>query len=168
MKPIDLSGMSSVSDARAAYLGFHKRLPAVEPEVWARPATWEEIPSAARWAVAHAVREERWWVTHARGTPDPDDLRRACSQCGAWCRITDAGMLYKHGRPACGGDPVGPTVAPVVSSIVAKARSGNAAWVAWWDDGKFAKAFHSGGGNYRTSTELRAWLANRSLLGSKS
>jgi hypothetical protein len=166
MKPIDLSGMSPVPDARAAYLVFHKRLPDPEPEQWARPAMWEEIPSAARWAVAYAVREDRWWVTYARGTPDPDDLRRECSACGTWCRVTDAGMLYKHpiGRPPCGGQPVGPSVAPVVSSIVVKGSSRYAHWVAVWDDGEYV--FGWAGSGRRTSTELRAWLSNRSLVGS--
>jgi hypothetical protein len=167
VKPIDLSGMSPVPDARAAYLGFHKRLPDPEPQVWARPATWEEIPSAARWAVAYAVKEDHWWVTYARGTPDPGDLRRQCSTCGAWCRLTDTGLLYKHGRPACGGDPIGPNVAPLASSVVVRALTNGMHWVAHWDDGKFGAAF-SGTGRRLTSTELRAWLSNRSLVGSES
>jgi hypothetical protein len=164
MKSIDLSGMSPVPDARLAYLGFHKRLPDPEPQVWARPAMWEEIPSAARWAVAYAVTEDRWWVTYARGTPDPHDLRRECSTCGTWCRVTDAGRLRKHpiGRPACGGDPVGPVVAPVVPSIVVRGVD----WAATWEDGKYTWGF--AGEHGRTSTELRAWLSNRSLVGSES
>jgi hypothetical protein len=167
VKPIDLSGMSPVPDARAAYLGFHKRLPDPEPQVWARPATWEEIPSAARWAVAYAVTEDRWWVTYARGTPDPFDLRRECSTCGKWCRLTEAGRLYKHDvakRPCDGGGsaPVGPAVAPVVSSVVVRCVE----WSAIWEGGEFREA--RAGGRGRTSTELRAWLSNRSLVGSES
>jgi hypothetical protein len=166
VKPLDLSGMSPVPDARAAHVAFHGAPPRVEPEVWARPATWEEIPVSARRIIEHAMAEGHWRVTYARGTPDPDDLRQRCSSCGAWCRLTDAGRLYKHGRPTCGGDPIGEPAAPVASSVVVKARTGREQWVAVWEDGAFWGAW-APGIRRRTLAELRAWLSDRSLLGSR-
>jgi hypothetical protein len=128
-----------------------------EPEVRARPARPEEIPNAARLL---AAKDPGASISYARGTPDPGDLRQQCSGCGRRVRLTAAGLLYKHG--SCEGSGVGPVAAHVVDSIVVR----GICWRAVWEDGKFTCAY-VGDGWWRPvgSPELKAWLANRNVVG---